>query len=544
MTSQSVISRCEPHVSQHTSENAKSSWLRKGIFGLAVVPGLMVLLPILKSAWHLWVGDPLRSIGGLVPIMSVALIVREWRRLGWESRPTWWGLVPLFLSAVALAVRPLAVTLQSDKWNAASLRGGISVDLLPDGLVIVLYAAAYLLMLGGMRVFRKALFPLVLLLLVNPVPSVFSSLDIPLQHISANTARHFAALIGEHPNGTQLRLMFTPEFGMFIAPGCDGIRGAVTLAYLGLFASCWKELSVPIRLLSTATGLALGYLFNFVRLCLLVIYYKIGESIMSIQPYGATVDYVIGGVLFFLASLCFWRMFFSNSARVGANMRDRAFSECGSADGRLAIAAFFCVSVAVGLGNLRACASEVRAARLSATTNQSEVQLPGAIGKYRLVSTWEENLTGGFKAYRWGRYTDGRPDDDVLLGLWVANTHHSAVDCHLARAEEIEAGNDIIHHSPNGATTVYSTFSYDDGLARVFVASALCEKCYGAPKRRLFYGPITVSLGKRTDHLEDPFVGAIVIKHEGSTPGAKDSQQVSDFIANLDERQFMDGQGQ
>jgi hypothetical protein len=58
------------------------------------------------------------------------------------------------------------------------------------------------------------------------------------------------------------------------------------------------------------------------------------------------------------------------------------------------------------------------------------------------------------------------------------------------------------------------------------------------------YGRLTVALGQRTDHLNSQFVGAMLIKHEGDAPGAKDSQPVRDFIANLDERQFMDGQVQ
>ncbi len=169
--------------------------------------------------------------------------------------------------------------------------------------------------------------------------------------------------------------------------------------------------------------------------------------------------------------------------------------------------------------------------------------MPATIGKYHLVSTWDEYLAGNFKAYRWGRYEDGRPDDDVLLGLWMVANDHNAVDCHLSRAEEIEAGNDIVHRAADGATTAYSTFTYDDGLTRDFVASTECTKCYGAPKLQASYGRVTVSLGRRTDSVGGPPVGAILIKHEGVALGAKDSQPVREFIANLDERQFIDAEG-
>ena len=42
--------------------------------------------------------------------------------------------------------------------------------------------------------------------------------------------------LGQPLSPDQLRLMFTPDFGMFIAPGCNGIRGAVTMGLIALIA--------------------------------------------------------------------------------------------------------------------------------------------------------------------------------------------------------------------------------------------------------------------------------------------------------------------
>jgi exosortase J len=518
-------------------EVAGGGWVRKATFTVAVLSGWLVLMPALHSVWRIWVSDPLRSIGLFVPIAAVALILREWRRLGWENHPSWWGLLPLALSIIALETRPLVVTLQTTRWDYLRLRGGASIDLVPDGIVITLYAAAFLLMLGGTRVFKRALPAILLLLLVNPVPNVFTLLDFPLQHVSADLARHFAILIGARPDGAQLQLMFTPDFGMFIAPGCDGIRGAVTMGYLALFASFWRELSIPLRLLAGLSGLALGYLFNFVRLCLLVIYYKIGESIPSIQPHGAMVDYVIGGTLFFLASIGFWQIFFSDRAKAVAGNAPLPKSSRFT-HGHTTIVVFLVVSAAVAVTNLRAFASEVRAARLGKISRPAEAQLPASIGPYRLVTTWEEYLTEGFKAYRWGRYTNGQPGDDVLLGLWVAGNDHNPADCHIVRGEQIEPGSDIVHQAVNG-TTVYSTFTYDDGLNRVFAASTICNRCYGGPKLQSSFGPLTVSIGRRTDDLGTPFVGSILIKHENADQTSRDSTQVREFIGYLNESQVM-----
>jgi exosortase J len=533
MATQAAISECQQEALPGGRDNVSRRRLRGVIFSVAVVLGLLALMPALHSACRLWMTDPLRSIGMFMPIVSVALIVREWRRLGWEMRPTWWGLVPLLLAAVILAVR-------QTRWVYLHVRGGSSIDLLPDGLVIALYVAAFLLMFGGLRVCRGALFPLVLLLLVNPVPNVIGLLDLPLQHLSADTARHFAALIGEHPDGTQLRLMFTPDFGMFIAPGCDGIRGAVALGYLGLFASYWRGLSVSLRLLSMLSGVVLGYLFNFVRLCLLVIYYKIGESFPSIQPHGTMVDYAIGAVLFLVVSLCFATVFFRGPARGEFAAHELDATDDHASGSRWVVAVFLLVSAAIAATNLKALAAEARAAGILTRNQPSVAQFPDRIGRYHLVASWDDYLAPGFKAYRWGRYSDGQADDDVLLGLWVAGSYHNAIGSHLIRGEKVDLGSDIAHTSGTGVTTVYNTFSYENGLGRVFAASSVCDQCFGAPNFQRYYGPFRVTLGRRTDYFGSPFIGAMLVKHESIAQGPDNSLQVREFITHLDERQFID----
>jgi len=112
-------------------------------------------------------------------------------------------------------------------------------------LPVYLYGSGIVLLFAGTRVWRKAWFPVGLLLLSQPVPVVTSSMiDIPLQNISARVARDFATLIHFAPTTPQLRLMFAPDFGMFIAPGCNGIRGAITLGYLALVLGYLKRVSL------------------------------------------------------------------------------------------------------------------------------------------------------------------------------------------------------------------------------------------------------------------------------------------------------------
>ena len=112
-------------------------------------------------------------------------------------------------------------------------------------LVAIAYTAGFVLLFGGVRLLRAAWFPVVLMWFVNPVPHFFNRyIDLPLQHASAMVARSFAHALGQPLTPDQLSLMFTPKFGMFIAPGCNGIRGAVTMGFIALIAGYLYRLRV------------------------------------------------------------------------------------------------------------------------------------------------------------------------------------------------------------------------------------------------------------------------------------------------------------
>src|SRR5208282_1924785 len=121
----------------------------------------------------------------------------------------------------------------------------------------------------------------------------FLYLDLPLQSLSAHIARSFANMIGFPPTNPELlRLMFTPDFGMFIAPGCDGMRGAVTVGYVALIVGYLKGVSIPRWLLYVTGAVLLGHLFNLIRLCTLVLYYRVAVGHPALEHVAKQADYV------------------------------------------------------------------------------------------------------------------------------------------------------------------------------------------------------------------------------------------------------------
>jgi exosortase J len=162
------------------------------------------------SLWTLWTNDALKSIGMIIPAVSLVLILRVWKRLSWEADGTWWGLV-LLVGTVAVAhfqEQSILILVVSPRWSTV---------LPPPSLVLLAYGSGAVLLFGGTRLYRAALFPILLLYFANPIPHVFSSMiDMPLQHASAHVARAFAMSLGHTLTPDHLRLMFTPDFGMSI----------------------------------------------------------------------------------------------------------------------------------------------------------------------------------------------------------------------------------------------------------------------------------------------------------------------------------------
>jgi exosortase J len=246
--------------------------------------------------WSIWTTDSLRSIGMLVIPASLVLVIRTVGRDDFAAGGSWWGLA---LVAAAVAGANLQY------YGPPALMWGRSqLSLLPIGLVFYLYASGVTVLFGGVRAWRKAGFALFLLLFVNPVPSFCTRLiDLPLQHLGAQAARSFAALLGVPVSGAALKLMFFHDgLGMIIAPGCNGLQGAVAMGGLALVIGHLRGMRILPHLLIVTGAVALAYIFNLLRLCVLVLYYCLAHLLPVLGEYAVGADYVIGGTLFVLAA--------------------------------------------------------------------------------------------------------------------------------------------------------------------------------------------------------------------------------------------------
>ncbi len=448
-----------------------------------VLLGAIGMAPVLLKLWDIWTDDPLKSLGMLIVPVSVILTLRVWRQCGWEMRGSWWGLL--------LVVAALCMSAFRHSFESRLLAGPVSLNLASPKVPLYLFGSGFVLLFAGWRVWRRAWFPLALLLCAQPVPYFFLIYgDLPLQDISAHIARAFAVLIGFPAASTELlRLMFTPKFGMFIAPGCDGVRGALTMGYLALITGYLKKVSLPRWIAYTAGGVLLGYVFNLVRLCALVVYYRIALGHPRLEHFATSADYIIGGLLFLIAALLFlWIA--SRSGEFASAASDVSQPDWTPRERRL----FPWRAAAFALPALLLAAPGVHAIRTYRRTFVAKVDngtirpaqldalLPKEIAGYTLNRAWQERVNGRV------RIEDGayhRPQRaEAIIGVWLPDWAHSMHASWMVRGEVPLLRADRTFLTSRGPAA-FDTAFYDDGITDSIAGNAFCSpaRCIASPQR-------------------------------------------------------------
>lgn len=452
--------------SRHSSRTATMATI-------CAAAGLLTIWPTVQSLIGVWTTDDLKSMGMAVPLVCYLLILRAWRALDWETDGSWWGVV-------LLAATASIVFLRSQMMLIVTIRRHWLLELPPLPLVAVLYAAAMVLLFGGQRLLKAAWFPVLLMGTVIPVPQSFSTwVDLPLQHASAMVARAWAHTLGEQLTQDKLRLMFTPDFGMFIAPGCNGIRGAVTLGLAAVVVSYLYRFRWYVCAPVVAGAVLLGYLFNFLRLCLLVLYYKLALPYPWMQHHAKTADYVIGGCLFVCALAIFFTLANKlrgdpdplNGAARTASGPEGAHQPQGLAMVRAQVAVVLAMAAMFGLDAMRQ--HHLEAAWEAA---QPEPMLPAQVGAFTLQRTWKETQFGVL-VYTWGDYAkpagSGATEMHVMLGVSPQSVHDAEV-CHLARGDDPTWRGQMVVQTAGGEVDL-TVATYNNGATQELEASTVCD---------------------------------------------------------------------
>ncbi len=461
-----------------------------GLAALLAALGLFTIWPVMNALWGLWTTDALKSIGMFIPLVSFVLILRAWHSLGWEMEGSWWGMAILVANAIVVHLRAQSILMFvfSPQWM---------IYVPPHSLVVFAYGAGVVLLFGGTRLFRAALFPLILLWFVNPIPHVFNVfVDLPLQRASAHVARAFAIGLGQKLSPDQLRLMFTPDFGMFIAPGCNGIRGAVTMGFIALIAGYVYRFRWYAHVAVVAGAVLLGYVFNFARLCILVLYYIVALRIHWLRNKAEMGDYIIGACLFLLGTFLLFYVVRRLSESPG-QIRPPALRSL-QVKGLVPRSVYLRLFAMAGLVLF----SSIGVARAYAHAHSSsyEAQIkadesapghfPDRIGSYKLSRTWNENLVTGPLVFHWAEYAPDGGGTPISLGVSPVLGSHDTLICHSARGEDPLWKDQITLATAGSIPVNFSGSFFNDGTVQYLEATTICngDSCGEYSNDRLHFG--------------------------------------------------------
>ena len=448
---------------------------------LCAAAGLLTIWPSVQSLFGIWTTDDLKSMGMVVPLVCYLLILRAWGSLNWETKGSWWGFAVLAGSAALMFLHDqmLLVVTVNKNWL---------LQLPPLPLVAVVYAAGMVLLFGGTKLLKAAWFPVLLMWAVIPVPQTFSRLvDLPLQHASATVARAWAHALGQPLTQDKLRLMFTPEFGMFIAPGCNGIRGSITLGLAAIVVGYIYRFRWYVYAPVVAGAVLLGYLFNFLRLCLLVVYYKIALPYPWLQHHAKIADYMIGGCLF----MCALAVFFTVANKLRTDLQESIGLQENTAEPipaspaptvsqqrvqPLRTSLFLRVAAVLAMASIFGVDVVHQHQVYAREAVQTMPAMPGQIGNFTLQRSWNETQFGVL-IYTWGEYAaapvNGAPGAHVMLGI-SPQTVHDAEVCHLARGEDPTWHGQIVAPT-DGEPVELTAATYNNGAIQELEASTVCD---------------------------------------------------------------------
>jgi exosortase len=163
---------------------------------------------------------------------------------------SWWGIAPLLLGALALAIGRLGVELMA-------MRSSFVLTLM--GIVLLVF---------GRQIFRILAFPLLFLFLMIPLPqSLLNVVAFPLQLMAARIAEnalHFLAI----PALVEGNIIHLANAELFVAEACSGLRSVMALLTLGVVMAKFFQRRMGARLILVASTIPIAIFVNAVRVTL------------------------------------------------------------------------------------------------------------------------------------------------------------------------------------------------------------------------------------------------------------------------------------
>jgi len=252
--------------------------------------------------------------------------------------------------------------------------------------------------------------------------------------------------------------------------------GLIALVAGYLYRFRWRA-----HLLVVLGAVLLGYAFNFVRLCVLVLYYLIALKIPWLQDQAENADYVIGAALFFIAVYLLYAVIQrlgskTGGADEGVLVLPQLSPEAAPVGGSFYLrTAALSVLVAITLfGVVRGLTAPGPSAELKADETALG-QFPETVGNYTLARRWNETLLTGALLFHWAEYAPADGGTHIAIGVSPVLGSHDTLVCHSARGEDPIWHGQQTFATSGDSSIDFSTSFFNDGATQYLEATTLCN---------------------------------------------------------------------
>jgi exosortase len=226
-------------------QNAHFAWGSALIGILMAAVYYRVLAKLVVDWWQI----PDFSHGFLVPIFAAYLVwAKRKTLLNTKVAPTWSGVAVVALGLVVL------------------LLGVYGAELFLSRISLVILLAGLVLSFGGWHLLKELRFPLLVLVLAIPIPTiVFNEITIPLQILASKLASALLPLFGV-PVLREGNIIELSAMKLEVAEACSGIRSLMSLFTLAIFYGYFLEKSSLRRAVLAVASIPIAIAANAVRL--------------------------------------------------------------------------------------------------------------------------------------------------------------------------------------------------------------------------------------------------------------------------------------
>lgn len=233
-----------------------------------------------------WYTIPDYSHGFLVPFFSLFLLWDKREKLRRIPIQQTWKGIPLVVVAIAILIL-----------------GVYGVDLFTARISFVFLLAGLIWTLFGWEMLRELSFPLLVLVLAIPFPTIlFNKITFPLQLFASRIASSILPVLGV-PVLLEGNVIQLPVMKLEVAEACSGIRSLMSLFTLAVFYGYFLERTTRRRVLLAIISIPIAVAANVLRIVgtgLCVQYWDPTKALGFFHEFSGWVMFVISLVCLYL----------------------------------------------------------------------------------------------------------------------------------------------------------------------------------------------------------------------------------------------------